>query len=247
MKIINLIRSLLFNVHFFVFTTLLILIMIPCLFLPFYFVQRVAKIWCFILTTGMKIWLGVDVKVEGNNYKHKRVIYAVKHQSAWETIICTGLFDMPTIIIKRELIFLPIIGLYFLKGGSIAINRSNSLDSLKKMSKMAKKAIEKGRSILIFPQGTRVPVNSNTNDYPYLPGVFFLYSQCKVPVVPVAHNAGLLWPKNSFIKFPNNLKSKTVTIKLLEEIPVGLNKNNFLKELETRTEIETNNLIKEET
>ena len=243
----NLIKSLLFNLHFFVFTTLLIIIMLPCLFLPFYFVQRVAKIWCFVLKTGMKMWLGVDVKVHGNNYQDRNVIYAVKHQSAWETIICTGLFDMPTIIIKRELVFLPIIGLYFLKGGSIPINRSDSFDSLKKMARMAKKAIKKGRSILIFPQGTRVPVNSDTKDYPYLPGVFFLYSQCKIPVVPVVHNAGLLWPKNSFIKFPNNLKSKTVTMKLLDEIPVGLNKNDFLKELETKTETETKRLIKEET
>mgnify|MGYP001281479501 CR=1 FL=1 len=243
----NLIKSFLFNLHFFVFTTLLIIIMLPCLFLPFYFVQRVAKIWCFVLKTGMKIWLGIDMKVHGNSYQDRNVIYAVKHQSAWETIICTGLFDMPTIIIKRELVFLPIIGLYFLKGGSIPINRSDNFDSLKKMARMAKKAIKKGRSILIFPQGTRVPVNSDTRDYPYLPGVFFLYSQCKIPVVPVVHNAGLLWPKNSFIKFPSNLKSKTVTMKLLDEIPVGLNKNDFLKELETKTETETKRLIKEET
>ena len=243
----NLIKSFMFNLHFFVFTTLLIIIMLPCLFLPFYFVQRVAKIWCFVLKTGMKIWLGIDMEVNGNSYQDRNVIYAVKHQSAWETIICTGLFDMPTIVIKRELVFLPIIGLYFLKGGSIPINRSDNFDSLKKMARMAKKAIKKGRSILIFPQGTRVPVNSDTKDYPYLPGVFFLYSQCKIPVVPVAHNAGLLWPKNSFKKFPNNLKSKTVTMKLLDEIPVGLNKNDFLKELETKTETETNRLIKEET
>ena len=243
----NIIKSFMFNLHFFVFTTLLIIIMLPCLFLPFYFVQRVAKIWCFVLKTGMKIWLRIDIKVHGNSYQQRNVIYAVKHQSAWETIICTGLFDMPTIVIKRELVFLPIIGLYFLKGGSIPINRSDNFDSLKKMARMAKKAIKKGRSILIFPQGTKVPVNSDTRDYPYLPGVFFLYSQCKIPVVPVAHNAGLLWPKNSFIKFPNNLKSKTVTMKLLDEIPVGLNKNDFLKELETKTETETKRLIKEET
>ena len=246
MTIINLIRSLLFNIHFFLLTTMLILVMLPCLFLPFYFIQMVAKIWSFILKTGMKIWLGLEVKIDGNNFLDKTVIYAVKHQSAWETIFCTGLFNMPTIIIKRELIFLPIIGFYFLKGGSISINRSNSLDSLKKMSKMAKKAIKKGRSILIFPQGTRVPVYSSTRDYPYLPGVFFLYSQCKIPVVPVAHNAGLFWPKNSFIKFPNNLKSKTVTIKLLDEIPIGLNKNDFLKELESKTEKETNIMIEKE-
>ena len=73
MKTMNLIRSFLFNLHFFVFTTLLIIVMLPCLLLPFYFVQRVAKIWCFVLKTGMKIWLGVDVKVDGNNYQDRNV------------------------------------------------------------------------------------------------------------------------------------------------------------------------------
>ena len=164
MHFYNLIRSILFNLHLFVFTFILVIIMFPCLFLPFFFIKNVSKIWCFILKTGMQIWLGIDTRIEGHTSLNKPVIYAVKHQSAWETIICTGLFDMPTIIMKRELIFLPIIGLYFLKGGSIPITRSNSLESLKKISKMSKRAILKGRSILIFQQGTRVPLNSSIEE-----------------------------------------------------------------------------------
>ena len=246
MKFLIILRSVLFNIHFFLMTFFLVVLMFPCLILPFWFVRNIAKLWCYILTTGMSLWLGVNVKIVGNNFSKKPVIYAVKHNSAWETIFCTGIFNMPSIVMKRELMFLPIIGLYFLKGGSIPITRSNSLQSLKKISKMAKRAINRGRSVLIFPQGTRVPLNSSVKDFPYLPGVYFIYSQLKIPVIPVVHNAGLLWPKNSFIKYPNKLKSKTITLEILKEIPVGMEKSKFMKTLEHTIESSTNRLIKKE-
>ena len=78
---------------------------------------------------------------------------------------------------------------------------------------------------------------------PYLPGVFFLYSQAKVPVIPVAHIAGLLWPKNSFFKYPNRLKTKSVTIQILPEIQPGLSKQKFLTKLENIIETASNKLI----
>ena len=71
-----------------------------------------------------------------------------------------------------------------------------------------------------------------------------MYSQAKVPVIPVAHNAGLLWPKNSFLKYPNRLKSKSITIKILPEIQPGLSKIEFLQKLETIIEDSSNELIK---
>ena len=246
MTIINLIRSLLFNIHFFLLTTMLIIVMLPCLFLPFYFIQMVAKIWSFILKTGMKIWLGLEVKIDGNNFLDKTVIYAVKHQSAWETVICTSVFDMPSIVLKKELIYLPIIGLYFLKGRAIPIIRENTIESLKKIVKMAKINLKKGSSILIFPQGTKVPLHASTKDYPYQSGIYFLYSQCNIPVIPVAHNAGLFWPKNSFLKYPNRHKTKTVTLEIMDEIPSGLDKKTFMDKLEKSIEDKTRNLIKEE-
>ncbi len=246
MSKINIIKSILFNLHFYIFTSILVIVCIPLLFLPGDMMRTVSKFWAFILTTGMKTWLGVDYKVIGKIPQKNDVIYAIKHQSAWETVICTYLFKMPSIVLKKELIFLPFIGLYFLRGGGIAITRSNTLQSLKKMSLMAKGALKKGKSIMIFPQGTRVPINTK-KEYPYLPGVYFIYSQCKVPVIPVAHNAGLLWPKNSFFKYPNKLKSKSISLEILDAIPPGLNKKNFMELLENKIESSTNKLIKKET
>ena len=122
--------------------------------------------------------------------------------------------------------------------------RDRGLNALRKMGRNAKKAVKENRSMMIFPQGTRVNPGISSKDKPYLPGVFFLYSQAKVPVVPVAHNAGLLWPKNSFLKYPNRLRSKSVTIQILPEIKPGLSKQEFLTKLENIMETASDKLIK---
>tara|TARA_E500000081_G_scaffold50054_1_gene53218 strand:+ start:79 stop:681 length:603 start_codon:yes stop_codon:yes gene_type:complete len=196
---------------------------------------------------GMKWWLGTNVKIVGEiPPKDKVVIYAIKHQSAWETVFCTDLFSMPSIVLKKALIYLPVIGLYFLKSGAIPITRDQGINALKKMGRNAKRAVKENRSMMIFPQGTRVNPGVSSREKPYLPGVFFLYTQTKVPVIPVAHNAGLLWPKNSFMKYPDRLKSKSLTIQILPAIEPGLSKLEFLKKLETSIESHSNKLIEME-
>ena len=114
------------------------------------------------------------------------------------------------------------------------------------MGRNAQKAVKENRSMMIFPQGTRVDPGISSKEKPYLPGVFFLYSQAKVPVIPVAHNAGLFWPKNSFLKYPNRHKTKTVTLEIMDEIPSGLDKKTFMDRLEKSIEDKTRKLIQEE-
>lgn len=242
----NFIKSIMFNLHFYLLTTLLIILMLPTLILPFKYFKIVSKIWTLILIFGMRMWLGLTVKIKGTFNNKKTYIIAMKHQSAWETIISTSIFEMPSIVLKKELIFLPIIGLYFLKGKAIPITRSNTFEALKRIIKMAKKSTNEGSSILIFPQGTRVPLKSSTKIYPYQSGVYFLYSKLNIPVLPVSHNAGLFWPKNSFIKFPGSLKSKSVTLEILDEIPPGLDKKTFMRKLEKIIEERTDFLISSE-
>jgi len=240
----NFIRSLFFNIQFYLGTSLLVTICLPCLLFPRNVVMVVNRIWCLLMIKGMKWWLKTDIKIIGAvPPRDKVVIYAIKHQSAWETVFCTDLFSMPSIVLKKNLVYLPVIGLYFLRSGAIPITRDQGINALKKMGRNAKKAVKENRSMMIFPQGTRVNPGVTSEEKPYLPGVFFLYSQTKVPVIPVAHNAGLLWPKNSFMKYPNRLKSKTVTIKILPEINPGLSKIDFLKKLETDIEMHSNQLI----
>ncbi len=241
----NFLKSLLFNVQFYVGTSILVTICLPCLLFPRKVVIFINKIWCLNMTLGLKWWLNIDIKVIGNIPSHnKAVIYAIKHQSAWETVFCTDIFSMPSIVLKKSLIFIPIIGLYFLRAGAIPITREQGINALKKMKRKAKKAVDQNRSIMIFPQGTRVHPGISSKEKPYLPGVFFLYSQTQIPVIPVAHNAGLLWPKNSFMKYPDNLRSKSITLKILPEIKPGLSKLDFLAKLEFIIEKNSDDLIK---
>ena len=243
----NFLKSLMFNIHFYLGTTILVTVCLPCLLFPRPVVMFVNRVWCLIMETAMKWWLGLDIKLIGSlPPENKVVIYAIKHQSAWETVYCTDLFRMPSIVLKKILIFLPIIGLYFLRSGAIAITREQGLNSLRKMAKKAKISIKKGRSMMVFPQGTRVAIDTLASEKPYLAGVFFLYSQCNVPVIPVAHNAGLVWPKNSFMKYPERALSKAITIHILPEIPVGLSKKEFMKKLENDIENKCFQLIEEE-
>ena len=141
-------KSLLFNIQFYLGTSILVTICLPCLLLPRKAVILVNKIWCFMMTKGMKWWLNTEIKVSGQIPSKKRVvIYAIKHQSAWETVYCTDLFSMPSIVLKKALIFLPVIGLYFLRAGAIPITRDQGLNALRKMRKNAKKAVEENRSV----------------------------------------------------------------------------------------------------
>ena len=240
----NFLKSLFFNIQFYLGTSFLVTLCLPCLLFSRNVVMVVNRIWCLIMIKGMKWWLGTEVKVVGEiPPKDKVVIYAIKHQSAWETVFCTDLFSMPSIVLKKALIYLPVIGLYFLKSGAIPITRDQGINALKKMGRNAKRAVKENRSMMIFPQGTRVNSGVSSKEKPYLPGVFFLYTQAKVPVIPVAHNAGLLWPKNSFMKYPDRLKSNSVTIKILPAIQPGLSKLEFLKKLEDSIESHANELI----
>ena len=233
-----------FNIQFYLGTSILVTLCLPCLLFSRDVVMVVNRIWCLIMIKGMKWWLGTDIKVIGKlPSKNKVVIYAIKHQSAWETVFCTDLFAMPSIVLKKALIYLPVIGLYFLRSGAIPITRDQGINALKKMGRNAKKAVNENRSMMIFPQGTRVNPGITPEEKPYLPGVFFLYNQTKVPVIPVAHNAGLLWPKNSFMKYPDRLKTKKVTIKILPAINPGMSKIEFLKKLESDIESNSNELI----
>lgn len=140
----NFFRSLMFNIQFYIGTSILVTVCLPCLLFPRSFVLFVNRIWCLIMIKGMKWWLNLDIKVIGNlPPKDKVVIYAIKHQSAWETVFCTDLFSMPSIVLKKILIFLPIIGLYFLRSGAIPITRDQGINALKKMAKKAKLAVKK--------------------------------------------------------------------------------------------------------
>ena len=220
-------KSLVFNSLFYVGTGVLVIVMGPVLLLPSRFARAVARFWGY-MTHLLLAMIGIKQLVHGNRYLDRQVLYAVKHQSAWETIILSWLLSAPAFVLKRELLRLPIIGWFFLKTGCIPVDRSAGMKALRDMRLAGKTLAAKGRSMLIFPQGTRI---APAVDHPFEIGVFALYEATGLPVVPVALNSGHVWPRNSWMKYPG-----LVTVEFLDPIDPGLDRKSFMATLKQRIE-----------
>ena len=138
------------------------------------------------------------------------------------------LLDKPAYVLKRELIRVPLFGSYLKQCGMIPVDREGGGAALKQLLRAARTAVAQGRSILIYPEGTRTPPGERR---PYHPGVAALYGDLGVPVVPVALNSGLFWGRRAFHKKPG-----TITIEFLPPIAPGLPRREFMRELQERME-----------
>jgi 1-acyl-sn-glycerol-3-phosphate acyltransferase len=161
-------------------------------------------------------------------------IVAMKHQSAWETMKLHALFDDPAIVLKRELLSIFLWGKFLARLDMVAIDRSASRQALKQMVDSIEKISSAARPLIIFPQGTRVAPLAKK---PYRGGIAKLYETGNLPVIPVALNAGLFWPKSFWKKRPGK-----ITIEVLETIPPGLPAEQFMPLLEERLEAASDRL-----
>ena len=233
-------KSLLFNIFFYGWTVFCTLFFLPVLILPRYFVLKATKIWSVGALWICKHILGLDFNFIGQeNLPDTPVILAVKHQSAWETIVFHTLIKNPSIVLKKELTWIPLFGWYLKKLKMVSLSRSKGhrVQDLKNLLNEAKDAVKRNQTILIFPEGTRSHVGQKGS---YQSGVASLYSHLNLPVIPVAHNAGLYWPRRGFIKYPGCIK-----IEALDPILPGLSRQEFMSLLEERIESKTNSLVQE--
>ena len=164
-------------------------------------------------------------------------VFAFKHQSAWETLVLHLLLRDPAITLKRELTQIPLFGWYLTHAGMIRIDRAGGARALRTLIDDSRAALTRGAEIVIFPEGTRAPVGGRN---PYHPGVAALYLHLECPVVPVALNSGVFWPRRSFIKRPGR-----IALEFLPPIGPGLDRKRFMAELEERLEGATERLIAE--
>ncbi|HXQ68222.1 MAG TPA: lysophospholipid acyltransferase family protein [Alphaproteobacteria bacterium] len=222
-------RSLLFNLAFYGWTALACVVALPTLALPRGVLVRLARLWARGIVLLLSALLELRHEVRGDIPHPKGgAIYAFKHQSAWDTLLLPLLLQDPAIVLKKELLLIPLFGWYLAKTGQIAIDRRGGAAALKRMVRAAKRCSQAGRPLVIFPEGTRTAPGQHR---PYLPGVAALYGQLALPVVPVALNSGLFWPRRSFLKRPG-----LMTVEFLPAIEPGLSRQGFLDELERRTE-----------
>ncbi|MEZ5648400.1 MAG: lysophospholipid acyltransferase family protein [Alphaproteobacteria bacterium] len=228
-------RSLLFQIAFYLTTTLLCLVYLPLLFLPRRWIIAGVKLWARIILFLLRALVGLDWRLEGQeNLPSGPFLVAAKHQSAWETIAFNIIFHDPSIVLKQELIRIPLWGRYARLAEHIAVDRRGGATALRSMTAAAKSAFAKGRPVIIFPQGTRVPVGAAGASLPYQPGVAALYAALNVPVLPIALNSGLFWRRSPWGKKPG-----CITVKFLPALPPQQDKRRILHDLERIIETAT--------
>lgn len=190
---------------------------------------RWCAFWARALLWLMRAICGLDYHVVGRGaLPPGPVIFALKHQSAWETIAFPALGPPISGVLKRELLVIPIYGWYMRRLGMVPIDRSAGGGAIRELLRRAKGETTRGRSIMIMPEGTRLPPGRAGR---YHPGVAALYAHLGLAVVPVALNSGLYWGRRSLL-----LRPGTVTMEYLPPIPPGLERKEFMALLQERIE-----------
>jgi 1-acyl-sn-glycerol-3-phosphate acyltransferase len=229
------IKSLFFNTFLYFGIILVFILALPTLMLPAKFTLYCGKFLAYYIIFRLRLLLNTKVIFHGleNLKKVEKFFIASAHQSMFETFVLQAPLDFPVFILKKELLKIPLFGLYLKKIGSIEIVRETTTKKNLNFFDKIKNTIHKhNRPLLIFPQGTRIKFNERP---PFKKGVGRIYDSLKMSCIPVALNSGKIWPKNSFIKYPGNIH-----ISFLEPIEPGLEKNVFLKILEEKIYSETN-------
>ena len=222
-------RSLLFNLLFFAWTAVMFLLSLPALLLPVGIVWWLGRVWVRGVVLLLRLVVGLTHEVRGREHRPAgAALFAAKHQSAWDTLIFALLLDRPAIVLKQELLNVPLFGWYMRKCRMIPVDRKGRAKALKQMAADARDRAAAGRPILIFPEGTRVAPGQHRG---YHPGVAALYGALDLPVVPVALNSGLFWGRRSFAKRPGR-----IVVEFMPPIPPGLERREFMGRLEAAIE-----------
>jgi len=168
---------------------------------------RIISGWSRLVIFLSRVILRIEWRVEGReNLPARPAVILSKHQSAWETMAFQIIFPPQVLVLKRELLWIPFFGWGLALMSPIAINRSRGLVALREVARRGRERLAQGFWVVVFPEGTRVAPGAQRE---YHPGGAWLAVAAGAPVVPVAHNAGLLWPRNAFLKRPG-----TVTVRI---------------------------------
>lgn len=195
-----------------------------------------ARLWTKLTLWGLRHIVGARVRFVGlERMPPGACIVAAKHQSMLETLAPFLMFDSPAFVLKQELLNAPVLGWYAQAMRMIPVDREAHASALKKLLRAARPARDAGRQIVIFPEGTRQEPGVTGE---YKPGVAALYKDLGVPCVPVALDTGRIWSARGPIRRPG-----VATIEVLEPIPPGLPREEFMRLLEARIETRSAELL----
>jgi 1-acyl-sn-glycerol-3-phosphate acyltransferase len=173
---------------------------------------RMARYRLISAWSRLVVWLawllcGIRWKIEGRKHlPDEPAVILAQHQSAWETLAFQEIFPPQVLVLKRELLWIPFFGWGLALMSPIAIDRARGTAALREMARQGRERLAQGFWVVIFPEGTRVPPGEKRA---YHQGGAWLAVNCGAKVVPVAHNAGRLWPRNAFLK-----RAGTVTVRI---------------------------------
>jgi 1-acyl-sn-glycerol-3-phosphate acyltransferase len=228
-------RSALFALTFYTTTALMMVLFCPLLFAPRSWAMWALKLHARICLFYLRAIVGLHLEVRGQHQVPTgAALIASKHQSAWETFALFPLFTDPAMVMKAELGWIPMYGLFARKFGHILVAREKAAVALRGMIADAKSRAGEDRQIIIFPEGTRRAPDDPPD---YKSGIVALYEGLSLPCVPVALNSGLFWPRRQWLRYPG-----TIIVEFLEPLPAGLDRREFREQLQTRIEAATTRL-----
>ncbi len=230
-------RSIVFNLLFYLNLIVQLVFALPTLVMPRMAIVKVATNWGIT-----NLWLlrlcGIKVEYRGiEKIPPGPLLVASKHQSLWETFALLWLFSDPAFILKRELQWIPLFGWFAWKARMIPVDRGRRSQALAEMTERARAALDGGRQIVIFPEGTRRAPGAEPS-YKY--GIVHLYAETGITCLPIALNSGLFWPRRSFLRYPG-----TIVAEILDPIPPGLSRDEFKARLQETIETATARLVAE--
>ncbi|WP_240453919.1 lysophospholipid acyltransferase family protein [Chachezhania antarctica] len=234
MTVLRWLRSVVFTLQMFLAMGVLGVVFLPLALLSRGAARLAAMLFCRWVFLTARWLLGIRTEWRGP-VPTGDVLIAAKHQSFLDVMMLFSVLPNVRFVMKKELVRTPVFGFYAMRIGCIAIDRKRGNAG---MARMVRKALEDdGGQLVIYPQGTRVSPGATAS---YRPGVAVLYEAMDVPCVPVATNAGLVWPRSGLARYPGR-----AVVEFLEPIAPGLEKREILTEIETRVEAASNALMEE--
>lgn len=230
------IRSMLYGLWYYGVTVVLAILYIPLLALPRAALRRGIRIWAKLLIWGLRVVGGVRLEVRGlENIPAGACLIAAKHQSMFDIVPAFAYLPDALFVMKKELMRIPVFGWHNRKHGSIVVDRAGEAQAMRKLISDARDRFKEPRQLLIFPEGTRRPVGAPPD---YKPGVAGIYRDLETPCVPVATNTGLHIGSSGIATSPG-----VVVYEVLEPIPAGLKRADFMRVLQERIETASDALL----
>ena len=232
--ILQLIRSVLFNASIYVMMLILAILFFPFALFSRAWAFRACHAWCAYVLWAARWMVGLKTEVRGTPPRGE-VVIAAKHQSFLDIIMIYHAVPRGKFIMKRELMYAPILGQYGLRIGCVPVNRGKRGAAIEKMKRDVERGTAEPGQLIIYPQGTRVAAGAKK---PYKVGTGVLYEQTGQDCVPAATNVGVFWPRHGIYRKPG-----LAVVEFLPRIPAGKALPDFMSELEEVVETASNQLM----